>query len=108
MAENSIGKIEQVTAELLRRGLLRQEELCAQVGIGQELFEVCLRWEIIRPSPATEEGEVLFSDESLERLCRGLRLHRDLGINWAGVCVALDLLERIEELERHLDQDTKL
>ena len=40
----------------------------------------------------------------LDRLQRGLRLHRDLGINWQGVSVALGLLERIEELEQQVHQ----
>jgi hypothetical protein len=29
-------------------------------------------------------------------------LHHDLGINWQGVSVALELLERIEELEQQV------
>jgi hypothetical protein len=35
----------------------------------------------------------------MHRLCSGLRLHRDLEINWAGVSIVLDLTEKIEELE---------
>ena len=31
-----------------------------------------------------------------------MRLRRDLGINWSGIGVVLDLLDKIEELEREI------
>ncbi len=94
--------IDQVMAELFQPEWYRQEELCSQVGIGPDLFAVCLQWEVIYPTHTNQEGEDLFPTEALDRLCRGLRLHRDLGINWAGVAVALELLDRIQDLERNL------
>ena len=100
--------IDQVIAELFQPEWYRREELCAQLGIGQDLLEVCLRWEIVHASNTDREGKDLFKAEALDRLSRGLRLHRDLGINWAGVAVALELLERIEELERSLLYSTEL
>ena len=106
MADEPLDEIEQVTAEVIQQGWIRQEEICAQLGIGQELLKVCLRWEIIYPSETSPEGEALFSDEAIERLSRALRLHHDLGINWAGVSVALDLLDRIEALEHRLDEQS--
>jgi len=52
----------------------------------------------------TEVGEPdwLFQDTAVPRIWKIKRLHRDLGINWAGIGVVLDLLERIEELEREI------
>ena len=94
--------IDQVIAELFQPEWYRREELCAQLGIGDDLLDVCLRWEIVYPSNTDHEGKELFEAEALDRLSRGLRLHRDLGINWAGVAVTLELLERIENLERNL------
>ncbi|MGB0908894.1 MAG: chaperone modulator CbpM [Nitrospirales bacterium] len=102
MSHDSQTSIDEVIAELFQQEWYRQEELCTQLGIGPDVLAVCLRWEIIQPSHRNQEGEDLFSTVALDRLCRGLRLHRDLGINWAGVTITLDLLDRISELERTL------
>ena len=100
MPDDAFQNIDQVIAELLQPEWYRRDELCTQLGIQQEVLEVCLEWEVIQPSHTNQEGEDLFTAETIHRLSRGLRLHRDLGVNWAGVVVALDLLERIEELEQ--------
>ena len=60
------------------------------------------QWQIIDEPESGPEGTFVFSSDAVERLCRGLRLHRDLGINWEGVSVAMDLLDRIDHLEQHL------
>ena len=52
--------------------------------------------------PEVGEPEWLFQDTAVPRIWKIRRLHRDLGINWAGIGVVLDLLERIEELEREI------
>ena len=96
--------LEQVTAEIVTQGMLRREEICARLGIGEDVLEVCLRWEIIQPPEPDPQGIHLFPHEAFDRLQRGLRLHHDLGINWQGVSVALELLERIEELEQQIHQ----
>jgi chaperone modulatory protein CbpM len=92
--------IERVEAEPIPRGSLRAEEICVHLGISQEVLELCLRWEVIEPPETAEEGVLLFADSAVERIRRGIRLHHDLGINWPGVAVVLDLLERVEALER--------
>jgi hypothetical protein len=102
MTEQPQPTLEQVTAEIMVSERIRREEVCARLGIGEDLLEVCLRWEIIQPPEPDQQGTILFPEETLDRLSRGLRLHRDLGINWAGVSVALELLDRIEELEEQL------
>ncbi len=94
--------IDEVLAELFQPEWYRQEELCTQLGIGSNVFALCLQWEIIKPSHRNHDGEELYTAEALDRLCRAIRLHRDLGINWAGVTITLDLLDRISELERTL------
>lgn len=52
--------------------------------------------------PEVREPEWLFQDTAVSRIRKIKRLHRDLGINWAGIGVVLDLLDRIEELEREI------
>jgi chaperone modulatory protein CbpM len=103
MNDESEPTLEQVTAEIITQGSLRREEVCARLGIGDDMLEVCLRWEIITLPEPDPEGVVLFPLEAFDRLQRGLRLHHDLGINWQGVNVALELLERIEELEQQVN-----
>lgn len=102
MTDDSDPSLEQVTAEIITFGRIRREEVCTRLGIGEDMLEVCLQWEIIQPPEPDPEGMVLFPEEAIDRLSRGLRLHRDLGINWPGVSVALELLDRIEELEQQI------
>jgi DNA-binding transcriptional MerR regulator len=52
-----------------------------------------------RDSPA---GEWLFESETEIRVKKILRLQNDLGINYSGIAVVLDLLERIDELEARI------
>lgn len=102
MNDESQPSLEHITAEIITEGLMHREEFCARLGIGEEMLEVCLRWEIIQLPEPDSQGTILFTLDAFDRLQRGLRLHRDLGINWQGVSVALGLLERIEELEQQI------
>lgn len=102
MNDDSEPSLEQVTAEIITFGRIRREEVCTRLGIGEDMLELCLQWEIIQPPEPDPEGMVLFPEDAIDRLSRGLRLHRDLGINWPGVSVALELLDRIEELEQQI------
>ncbi|MFZ1746123.1 MAG: chaperone modulator CbpM [Nitrospirales bacterium] len=102
MTDNPEPSLEQVTAEIITFGRIRREEVCTRLGIGEDMLEVCLQWEIIQPPEPDPEGMLLFPEDAIDRLSRGLRLHRDLGINWPGVSVALELLDRIEELEQQI------
>jgi chaperone modulatory protein CbpM len=102
MPDESPPTPEQVTAEIVNHGLLRREEVCARLGIGDDMLEVCLRWEVIQLPEPDPQGTILFPHDAFDRLQRGLRLHHDLGINWQGVSVTLELLERIDELEQQV------
>ena len=104
MNDESPPTLEQVTAEIITQGMMRREEICARLGIGEEMLEVCLRWEIILLPEPDSQGTILFSLDAFDRLQRGLRLHRDLGINWQGVSVALGLQERIDEWQQQVHQ----
>ena len=48
------------------------------------------------------EPKLLFPETAVPRIWRIMRLRRDLGINWSGIGVVLDLLDKIEELEREI------
>jgi len=47
-------------------------------------------------------GEWFFSMEAVPRIRKIMRLRRDLGINYPGIAVVLELLRRIEDLESRL------
>ena len=102
MVDETSENIEQAAAELIQYEWVRREQMCRQLGIGDDVLELCIQWQIIESPEPDPEGQLVFSSATVDRLCRGLRLHRDLGLNWPGVSVAMDLLDRIEELERQL------
>jgi chaperone modulatory protein CbpM len=54
---------------------------------------------VLEVSRATE---LRFAGASLRRAQLAVRLQRDLGVNPAGVALVIELLERIEALERQL------
>lgn len=50
----------------------------------------------------TEAGEQMLPRRAVIRLRRMQRLRRDLGVNFAGAAIILDLVNRIEEMNREL------
>ena len=104
MIEESPDHIEQVAAELVQYGWIRREEIFTQLGIGEDVLDVCLQWQIIDMPQMSSDGHLIFSSDTVDRLCRGIRLNRDLGLNWPGVSVVMDLLDRIDELEGRLQE----
>ncbi len=91
---------EAVTAELLDEGQdYGLKEVCEVCGIHAEYVVEMVEAGIVEPSgdrPATWR----FSALSVMRSRKALRLQRDLEINFAGLAVALDLLDEVESL-RH-------
>jgi len=52
--------------------------------------------------PAQHEPELLFTPDSALALRRMARLRRDLGVNYHGGQLVLELMDRIAQLEREL------
>jgi DNA-binding transcriptional MerR regulator len=50
--------------------------------------------------PVETRPEPLFEVTAVLHLRRIMRIHRDLGVNWAGIGVVMDLITKIEDLER--------
>jgi chaperone modulatory protein CbpM len=76
-------------------------ELCRCFAIEAELVEALVEQGILEP--AGRRGyHWCFPASSLRRTRITLHLQRDLGVNLAGAALALDLLERIEELDARL------
>lgn len=99
MAENELSKI---SVELIdEQATFTLAELCRCFGIEAEFIEELVEQGILEP--AGRRGRNWhFPSSSLQRTRITLHLQRDLGVNLAGAALALDLLERIEELDAKL------
>ena len=86
----------------LRGSLLSLDEVTRLAGIHPALGERLMALGLIDPVETTPEP--LFEVATILRIRRILRLHQDLGVNWVGIGVVLDLLAKIEELERELER----
>jgi chaperone modulatory protein CbpM len=76
-------------------------ELCEVCSIEQTLVEQLVQEGILDPVDS-RRGELRFPYSSVRRTRTVVRLQRDLGINLAGAALALDLLDRIENLRIQL------
>ncbi len=55
--------------------------------------------------PARTDGNTrLYSEEDLQRIELILRLTKELGVNLAGVEVILNMRERMDEMQRHMNE----
>ncbi|GAB6044203.1 chaperone modulator CbpM [Endothiovibrio diazotrophicus] len=73
-------------------------ELCRCFAVEAEHIESLVEHGILEPV-GRRGRHWCFSAGSLRRTRITLHLQRDLGVNLAGAALALDLLERIEELD---------
>ena len=77
-------------------------ELAARAGVHPELIDRFFRLGLIEFSESTRDGESLFDPEVIPLVRRILRLRNELGVNYAGVGVILELISRIEALESRI------
>jgi len=76
-------------------------EICRSCDVPGELVEAMVEQGILEPS-GRRGSHWCFPSSSLRRTRVTLHLQRDLGVNLAGAALALDLLERIDELKARL------
>ncbi len=89
-------------AEFLTEEWISEQELCRHLGIGGDVLKSCLEWDVISTPTMNSEGHPIYHSQTVDRLGRGLRLHRDLVVNWIGVSIILDMLDRLELMESYL------
>jgi hypothetical protein len=89
-----------ITQPSPRGGLLTLAETARQARVHPELLERMIDLGLIEPEQ--NRPEILFAPEAVADVCRALRLRNELGINWNGVGLVMDLLERINQLEREI------
>jgi DNA-binding transcriptional MerR regulator len=80
---------------------LSLEEVAARCGLHPLLVERFVALGLIVP---LEGNPRQFAPEVTLRLLRALRLRHDLGLSYNGAALVLELLDRIEALERRLEQ----
>ena len=77
------------------------KQLCRSCAVEAEFIEQMVAQGVLEPME-TEGLEPVFSAQSLKLTRVAVRLQRDLGVNPAGAALAIDLLERIDELDARL------
>jgi DNA-binding transcriptional MerR regulator len=82
--------------------LLTISEVAFHTGVHPDLIDRFVRLGLIDFDEMEAGGERLFRDEVVPLVKRILRLRNDLGVNYAGIGVILELMATIESLENHL------
>lgn len=83
-----------------RDGLLTLTETALQANVHPELLERLIDLGLIEPEQTSPE--LLFAPGVVVEVRRAWRLRNELGINWVGVGLVMDLLERVGQLEIEL------
>jgi MerR family transcriptional regulator, heat shock protein HspR len=83
---------------------LTLSQVAYRCGLHPDLIERLVGIGLIDTVERDARGEVLFHAEVVPLLRRILRLRNQLGVNYAGIGVILDLMARIESLESHIQE----
>ncbi|MDO9048280.1 MAG: chaperone modulator CbpM [Methylobacter sp.] len=89
------------TGTVIEDDSLTLEQLCHACGVHAEWVISLVEESIIEPQ-GDEMHLWRFSGASLVRVRSALRLQHDLGVNLAGIALALDLMEELENLRAQL------
>jgi chaperone modulatory protein CbpM len=89
------------TGTLIEDDSLTLEQLCDACGVREDWVISLVEESIIEPQ-GNEMRLWRFSGTCLVRVRSALRLQHDLGVNLAGIALALDLMEELENLRGQL------
>jgi chaperone modulatory protein CbpM len=78
-------------------------ETCLVCGAEAARVIELVEFGVVIPEGAAPESWA-FSEPEVLRFKKALRLHRDLGIDPAGLALVLDLLDQIERLHREVER----
>lgn len=81
--------------------LVAVEVLAREADLHPDLVRRLIRLGVLEPRGGTSRAP-LFPRDAAARLARVARLRHDLGLNYPGALLAVDLLARIEALESEL------
>jgi chaperone modulatory protein CbpM len=80
---------------------LSLRELCDACAVHVEFITELVDEGVIEPT-GIDKSHWCFSGISLQRIHTAKRLQQDLGVNLAGVALALDLIEELQQLRTQL------
>jgi len=72
------------------------EQMCSLCAVERQYLLELVQEGVVEASPDQQR----FAGASLRRVRLAMRLRRDFGVNAAGVALVIDLLDRIDSLER--------
>jgi DNA-binding transcriptional MerR regulator len=82
-----------------RRNLMPLEDAARRLGLHPDIVQRFLEFGLLEPAEVTG-AKIMLDPVALRRIGVIQRLRYDLGINLAGIGVILDLLDRIDALQR--------
>jgi hypothetical protein len=86
---------------------LNLEAVARSSGVHPDLVRRFVELDLIRPL-GDAPGGPWFSPRAPELIARVLRLHSELALNYAAIPLVLDLLVRVDTLERRLVEITQV
>ena len=86
---------------VVRTTLLRRDVFSERCGLHPDLVRRFVVLGLVEPE-ARGDDTLWFTPDQVRRIARMQRLRSDLGVNYNALGLVLDLLERIEELERNV------
>src|SRR5579864_1464378 len=92
-----------MTAKRKSRGAYMISAVAEMYGIHPQTLRLYEREGLLKPS-RTEGNTRLYTEEDLHRLEFILSLARDLGVNIAGIAIILSMRERMEEMNRQMQE----
>lgn len=84
----------------LQRSLLSIAEVARLTGMPADVITRFLDLGLI--DPVETRPEPFFTVSVVLRIRRIMRIHRDLDVNWAGIGIIMDLLDKINALEHEV------
>jgi chaperone modulatory protein CbpM len=81
---------------------LTSAELCSICHMTPDMMGYLVEYGIVYPEKKIADQWV-FDMEDVPRIKMALRLLHDLEVNWAGVAIVLDLLDKMRELQARAD-----
>src|SRR5271155_1752688 len=90
-------------AKRKKQGAYMISAVAEMYGIHPQTLRLYEREGLLKPS-RTEGNTRLYTDEDLERLELVLSLARDLGVNISGIAIILQMRERMEEMQRQIQE----
>src|SRR5437588_4184794 len=92
-----------MTAKRRSKGAYMISAVAEMYGIHPQTLRLYEREGLLKPS-RTEGNTRLYTEEDLQRLEFILSLARDLGVNIAGIAIILQMRERMEEMNRQMQE----